>query len=89
MAYPGATGRKAKTALEGSKKVPGKESPTALSRAEKQDPEPAANASKDSPNPEDTTPEQEAKRESEERVKGLLEAYQETLDAVEELPAVV
>jgi hypothetical protein len=107
LAYPGATGRKAKTALEGSKKVPGKESPTALSRAEKQDPEPAANASKDSPNPdhtvessdpesseehanpEDTAPEQEAKRESEERVRGLLEAYQETLDTVEDLPAVV
>jgi hypothetical protein len=36
-----------------------------------------------------TTPEQEARRESEERIRGLLRAYQETLDTVEELPAVV
>jgi hypothetical protein len=35
------------------------------------------------------TPEQEARRESEERIRGLLQAYQETLDTVEVLPAVV
>jgi len=43
----------------------------------------------DRANPEGPTPEQEARRESEERIRGLLEAYQETLDTVEELPAVV
>ena len=45
--------------------------------------------SEDHANSEDITPEQEARRESEERVRELLEAYQETLDTVEELPAVV
>jgi hypothetical protein len=45
--------------------------------------------SEDHANPEVTTPEQEARRESEERIRGLLEAYQQTLDTVEELPAVV
>jgi hypothetical protein len=39
--------------------------------------------------PEATTPEQEARQESEERIRVLLGAYQETLDTVEELPAVV
>jgi hypothetical protein len=46
-------------------------------------------SSEDHANPEDTTPEQEARRESEERIRGLLKAYQETLDTAEELPAVV
>jgi hypothetical protein len=77
--------------LEGSKSGPGKE-----------DPEPAVNTAKDSPNPdrtaessehqaepEATTPEQEARRESDERVRELLKAYQETLNKVEDLPAVV
>jgi hypothetical protein len=36
-----------------------------------------------------TTPEQETRRESDERVRELLKAYQETLNMVEELPAVV
>ena len=45
--------------------------------------------SEDHANPEDTTPEQEARRESEERIRELLRAYQETLDTVEDLPAVV
>jgi hypothetical protein len=45
--------------------------------------------SEDSADPEGTTPEQEAKQESEERMRGLLEAYQEVLEAVEELPALV
>jgi hypothetical protein len=68
------------------------------------DPEPAANIPKGSPNPEktpepsspepsedqeSTTPEQEARRESEERIRGLLEAYQQTLNTVEDLPTVV
>ena len=38
---------------------------------------------------EGTTPDQEARPESEERVKALLRAYQETLDTVEALPAMV
>jgi hypothetical protein len=45
--------------------------------------------SKDSADPEGTTPEQEAKQESEQSVRGLLKAYQEVMEAVEELPAVV
>jgi hypothetical protein len=106
-AYPGVTGRKEKVALEGSKNGPGKEDPMAVSRGEKKDPEPAADAPNSLPNPdrtaesssqepseehtsqEGTTPEQEAGRESEERVRELLEAYQETLNTVEDLPAVV
>jgi hypothetical protein len=49
----------------------------------------SAELSEDHANPEGTSPEQEARRGSEERIRGLLEAYQETLDTVEELPAVV
>jgi hypothetical protein len=45
--------------------------------------------SEDHANPEGTTPEQEARRKSEERLRGLLEAYQQTLNTVEDLPAVV
>src|SRR5215210_3852867 len=106
-AHPEVTGRKEKVALDGSKNGPGKEDPMAISRGEKKDPEPAADALNSSPNPdrtaessgkepyeehtsrEGTTPEQEAGRESEERIRGLLEAYQETLDTVENLPTVV
>jgi hypothetical protein len=62
-----------------------KSSPNPGQTAEPSSPEP----SEDHTNPEVTTPEQEARRESEERIRGLLEAYQETLDTVEELPAVV
>ena len=62
-----------------------KSSPNPDQTAEPSSPE----SSEDHANPEDTTPEQEARRESEERVRGLLKAYQETLDTVEELPAVV
>jgi hypothetical protein len=55
-------------------------------RSEPSSPEP----SEEHANPEvTTTPEQEARRESEERIRGLLEAYQQTLDTVEDLPAVV
>ena len=45
--------------------------------------------SEDRATQEGTTPEQEARRESEERIRKLLEAYQGTLDTVEKLPAVV
>jgi hypothetical protein len=62
-----------------------KSSPNLDQPAEPSSPE----SSEDHANPEDTTPEQEARRESEERVRSLLKAYQETLDTVEELPAVV
>ncbi len=63
-----------------------KGSPNPDQTAEPSSPEP----SKDHANPEEsTTPEQEARRESEERIRGLLKAYQETLETVEELPAVV
>jgi hypothetical protein len=36
-----------------------------------------------------TSEQEEARGESEERIRGLLKAYQETLDMVEDLPAVV
>jgi hypothetical protein len=84
--------------LERIKNGPGKEDPMALSGGEKRNPEPAANTPESSPNPEPsedhanpefTTPEQEARRQSEERLRGLLEAYQQTLESVEDLPAVV
>lgn len=60
-------------------------SPNPDQTAEPSSPEP----SEDHANPEVTTPEQEARLASEERIRGLLEAYQETLDTVEDLPAVV
>ena len=62
-----------------------KSSPNPGQTAEPSSPEP----SEDHTNPEVTTPEQEARRESEERIRGLLKAYQQTLDTVEELPVVV
>ena len=62
-----------------------KSSPNPHQMAEPSSKEP----SEDHANPEIMTPEQEARRESEERIRGLLKAYQETLDTVEELPAVV
>jgi hypothetical protein len=76
----------------------------AATGGEKGDSEPVANTPEISPNsdqvaessgpepsedPEGTTPEQEARQEYEGRIRGLLKAYQETLDTVEELPAVV
>ena len=45
--------------------------------------------SEDRATQEGTTPEQEARRESEERIRKLLEAYQGTLDTVDKLHAVV
>jgi hypothetical protein len=62
-----------------------KGSPNPDQTAEPSSPEPSA----DHANPEGTTPEQEARQESEERLRGLLKAYQQTLDTVEDLPAVV
>jgi hypothetical protein len=73
--------------LEGNKKGQGKVDPTAVSRGEK-DPEPAANTPEISPSS-DQTAESSRAEPSEERVRGLLGAYQETLEAVEDLPAVV
>jgi hypothetical protein len=66
----------------------------AVTGGEKWEPEQAAEPSspepsEDNANPEVTTPEQEARRESEERIRELLRAYQETRDTVEELPVVV
>jgi hypothetical protein len=60
-------------------------SPNPDQTAEPSSPEP----SEDHANPEVMTPEQEVRQESEERLRGLLKAYQQTLDTVEELPAVV
>jgi hypothetical protein len=56
-----------------------------------QTPQPSSPESfEDHANQEGTTSEQqEAREESEERIRGLLKAYQETLDTVEDLPAVV
>jgi hypothetical protein len=73
--------------LEGNKNGQGEVDPTAVNGGEK-DPEPAANTPEISPNP-DQTAEPSRTEPSEERVRGLLGAYQETLDAVEDLPAVV
>ena len=61
----------------------------ALTGGEKRDPEPAPCTPKNSPNPEGATPEMEAKLESEERLRGLLQAYKDTLRTVEDLPVVV
>jgi hypothetical protein len=74
--------------LEEGKNGPGKEVPPAVTGAEKGDQEPAGDAPEGSPGP-DQTAEPSTPEPSVERVKGLLEAYQETLDAIEELTAVV
>ncbi len=60
-------------------------SPNPDQTAESSSPEPSEGPA----NPQGTTQEQEARRESEERIRGLLEAYQETQDTVEKLPMVV
>jgi hypothetical protein len=80
---------RATVSLEGDRDGLGKEEPMAVTGGAKGDAEPAANTPEISPNREGTTPEQEARRESEERIRGLLEAYQETQDTVEKLPMVV
>jgi hypothetical protein len=61
-----------------------------------QQPSSSPKSSEDHANQEDTTSEQqeqeqqeEAREESEERIRGLLKAYQQTLDTVHDLPAVV
>jgi hypothetical protein len=74
--------------LEEGKNGPGKEVPPAVTGAEKRDQEPAGDAPEGSPGP-DQTAEPSPPEPSVERVKGLLEAYQEVLEAVEELPVVV
>jgi hypothetical protein len=61
----------------------------AVTGGEKRDPEPASNTPESSPNPEGTTPEMEAKLESEKRIRGLIQAYKDTLRTVEDLPVVV
>src|SRR3712207_6559946 len=73
-----------------------KRDPEPAANTPKSSPNPDQSAEPSSPelsenhaNPEGTTPEQEARRGSEERIRGLLEAYQETLNTVEDLPAVV
>jgi hypothetical protein len=61
----------------------------AVTGGEKRDPEPASNIPESSPNPEVTTSELEARLESEERIRGLLQAYKDTLNTVKDLPVVV
>ena len=66
----------------------------ALTGGEKRDPGSAADASEGSPSPDQgnsevMTPELEVQQEYEERIRDLLKAYQETLETVEDLPAVV
>ena len=61
----------------------------AVTGGEKRDPEPASHIPESSPNPEGTTPEQEARREFGERLRGLLQAYKDTLNTVKDLPVVV
>jgi hypothetical protein len=63
---------------------------------QRQQPSSSPKSSEDHANLEDTTSEQqeqeqqeEAREESEERIRGLLKAYQQTLDTVHDLPAVV
>jgi hypothetical protein len=91
--------------LEASKSGPGKEEAPAVTGAEKENPGPAASTpestpdptadspapkpSEDAESPEEMTPEQEAAQETQNRLEELLGAYQETLDMVEDLPAVV
>jgi hypothetical protein len=70
--------------------TPSKSSPSPQQTPQPSSPEPT----EDHANPQATSPEQqqeeeEAREESEERLRELLKAYQETLDTVEELPAVV
>jgi hypothetical protein len=79
-------------ASEGEKRGPEpaantpKSSPNPDHTADPSSPEPSENHA----SPEGVTSEQEeARGESEERIRGLLKAYQETLDMVEDLPAVV
>jgi hypothetical protein len=58
---------------------------------QRQQPSSSPKSSEDHANLEDTTSEQqeEAREESEERIRGLLKAYQQTLDTVHDLPTVV
>jgi hypothetical protein len=76
----------------GERRDPGPQadaSENSLSPDQTAEPSHGLEISEDHANAEVTTPEQEAKLESEERIRGLLKAYQETLETVEQLPAVV
>ena len=75
--------------MEEKYKGAGKQDPMAVTGGEKRDPEPASHIPESSPNPEGTTPEQEARREFGERLRGLLQAYKDTLNTVKDLPMVV
>ena len=79
--------------MEGSKDGAGKEDPGPAANTPNSSPNPdqAAESSGPEPSedPEGMTPEQEARQEYGGRIRGLLKAYQETLDTVEDLPAVV
>jgi hypothetical protein len=80
--------RKPEVTLEESKNGPGKEDPMSVSGGDNRDPQPAANTPKSSPNP-DQTAEPSSPEPSEERLRELLRAYQQTLDKVDDLPTVV
>ena len=71
--------------LEASKSGPGKEQAQPGLTTDPAGSEP----SEEDASPEGMTPEQEASQETQKRVEELLGAYQETLDTVEDLPAVV
>ena len=85
-------GKEASPAVTGAEK----DNPASAANSSKSPPEPDPTAdpsssepSEDHAGPEDTTPEQEASQETQKRLEELLGAYQETLDVVEDLPAVV
>ena len=71
--------------MEASKSGPGKEQAQPGLTTDPAGSEP----SEEDASPEGMTPEQEASQETQKRVEELLGAYQETLDTVEDLPAVV
>jgi hypothetical protein len=90
--------------LETSKSGPGQEEAQPVAGREKKNPRPADDTPEGPPDPmaespavehsedresPEKTPEQEAAQESQKRLEELLGAYQETLDAVDDLPAVV
>ena len=79
--------------MEGSKDGAGKEDPGPAANTPNSSPNPdqAAESSGPEPSedPEGMASEQDARQEYGGRIRGLLKAYQETLDTVEDLPAVV
>jgi hypothetical protein len=79
-------------AVSGGEKRGPEPAPNTLKSSPSPDPTPEPSSpehSEDHANPEATTPEQEAREESEESLRGLLKAYRETLKTVEDLPVVV